>query len=156
MADMTLEQDCEWDSMEHWYSCRSPKVLRCSACKKKNLKWHRVKGYWVLFEPDGSRLHTCAGYTPPFDALKELAHATINVTRMNELEKLYTRMMKAGGLRKIINIVTDSQLLDLFIRVNREHKLEDRDDIGWGSITDYSKHLSQLRTEILRRMNKNV
>jgi hypothetical protein len=155
MADMLLEQAIEgdWCEMEHWYDARPRKVLQCRACKKRNLCWHNVKGHWVLFEPDGSRLHTCSGYTPPIDVLKELAKSSINLTRMKELDKLYNRMMKAGGFRKIVNIVTDSQLLDLFVRVNREHNVE-YEDVGWGRPTDYSKQLSHLRAELLKRMNK--
>jgi hypothetical protein len=162
MADMLLDQSIdEWDSMEHWYSCRPRKVIECYLCKKKNLKWHNVKGHWVLFEPDGSRLHTCKKgsgvngvYTAPLEVLKELAHQTINLARMKELDKLYNRMMNAGGFKKIANVVTDAQLIDLFIRLNREHNVDNRDDIGWGTTTDYSKQLAQLRNEILKRMAK--
>ncbi len=153
MADMLIEQSIEWDSMEHWYCSRPSKVLQCSACRKRNLKWHNVKGYWVMFEPDGSRLHTCEGYTPHLTVLKELAKININLARMNDLDKLYHRMMKAGGFKKIVNIVTSAQLLDLFIRVTNEHGVEP-DDVGNGRKTDYSKQLSQIRTEILRRMTK--
>jgi hypothetical protein len=161
MADMLLDQSIdEWDSMEHWYSSRPRKVIQCYLCKKKNLKWHNVKGHWVLFEPDGSRLHTCksgAGvngvYTAPMEVLKELAHKNINLARMKELDKLYTKLMRPGGFKKIANIVTDAQLLDLFIRVNRAHGVQ-YDDVGWGLPTDYSKQLAQLRNEILKRMSK--
>ena len=158
MADLYLEQaiacESEWDDMEYWYNSRPHKVVQCFMCKKKNLKWVNVKNHWVLFESDGVRLHTCkAGYTPHIDVLKELAAKSITLARIKELDKLYNRMMNAGGVKKIVNIVTDAQLLDLFIRVNRAHGVE-YDDVGWGLPTDYSKQLTQLRAEILKRMSK--
>lgn len=160
MADMLIEQATDgawcdaWDCMEHWYDARPRKILQCSFCKKKNLQWHNVKGQWVMFEPNGERLHTCAKYSPPIEVLKELANASLNLSRMKELDKLYNRMMNAGGVKKIINVVTNQQLIDLFNRLNREHNVDNRDDIGWGMTTNYSKQLAQLREEIIRRMTK--
>jgi len=157
MADMLLEQaiECEWTNWDMFDDepVRAPKILKCSHCKKPNLVWRRILSNWVMFEPNGKRLHTCDGYTPNIDILKELARRQVESSRAKALNRLYDRMMNAGGFKKIANIVTSEQLLDLFIRVNREHGVE-YDDVGWGHKTDYSKQLSQLRAEILKRMMK--
>ena len=155
MADLLLEQSIdEWDGMEHWYCSRPKRVLACSFCGKKNLKWHTVKGHWVMFEPNGSRLHTCKGYTPQIEVLKELANTTINFHRIQELDKLYNRMMKAGGFKKIVNIVTNDQLIDLFVRVNRAHNDENYNKFSWDGDYDHSKQLAQIKAELLKRMVK--
>jgi hypothetical protein len=157
MADMLLEQAIEgdwtnWDMFDD-EPVRPPKILKCSHCKKPNLVWRHIKDAWVMFEPNGKRLHTCEGYTPNLEVLKELARRQVESSRAKALNGLYNRMMKAGGFKKIVNIVTNEQLLDLFVRVNREHGVE-YDDVGWGHKTDYSKQLAQIRAELLKRMNK--
>lgn len=157
MADMLLEQalECDWTN---WDLCddepvRPRKILKCSHCKKPNLVWRNIKNTWVLFEPNGKRLHTCESYTPPMEVLQEIVRRSIQSSRSNELNRLYERMMKNGGVKRIINMVTDEQLLQLFVRVNNAHGVE-YDDVGWGMTTDYSKQISQLKNEILRRMTK--
>ena len=107
-----------------------------------------------MFEPNGSRLHTCEGYTPQIEVLKELANTTINFHRIQELDKLYNRMMKAGGFKKIVNIVTNDQLIDLFVRVNRAHNDENYNKFSWDGDYDHSKQLAQIKAELLKRMVK--
>lgn len=157
MADMLLEQaiESDWTNWDLWDDepVRERKILKCSHCKKPNLVWRHIQKNWVLFEPNGKRLHTCDGYTPSMEVLKELAKRSVESSRAKELDHLYERMMKQGGVKRIIDIVTNEQLLQLFVRVNRAHGVE-QDEIGWGWKTDYSKQIRQLKEEILRRMEK--
>lgn len=156
-ADMLLDQalECDWTNWDLYDDepVRPRKILKCSHCKKPNLVWRSIKDQWVMFESDGKRLHTCDGYTPSMEVLKELVHRSVQSSRSKELDNLYNRMMKQGGVKRIIGIVTNEQLLHLFVRVNQAHGVE-YDDIGWGGKTDYSKQIRQLKSEILRRMTQ--
>ena len=155
MADMLLES-CFDDFMgwadEFGYPVRERKELRCSHCNKNKLAWRQVKKKWVLFERDGN-VHSCHGYEPPLEILKELAKQTLEEARKDALWRLQEKAKKRGGVKRMINIFSDQGLLDLYMCFVRDSQI-DPEEVGMKFPFQYKNELNLLREEILRRMEK--
>jgi len=80
MADWTIEQiqnleDGFYEEEPDEGSCNTfkrKKPLICSRCKESKLIWRKIKERWVIFNLDGS-VHTCKGFEPPIEILREIA-----------------------------------------------------------------------------------
>lgn len=155
-ADMFMDEsffdfsDLDYDTdLGGGYSRRE---LRCKHCNKGKLAWRQVKKTWVLMEKTG-KVHSCHGYEPPLDILKELAKETLAETRKEAMWKLQDKAKKRGGIKRLINILSDADLVDLYACFVRDDQRDhDFPDVGMGST--YKNELSALRTEILHRISK--
>lgn len=151
MADMLLEQAFdEWES-DGWV--RSSLGKSCRHCNKSKLAWRQVKKQWVLFEKNGN-VHHCHGYEPALDVLKEIALQALEETRKDAMWRLHEKAKKRGGVRKLINILSDSELIDLYACFVRDAQRDyDEPDVG-KSFLSYKNELRILREELLHRMAK--
>lgn len=152
IADM--HADAFWDDPDELYDIgyyRARKELRCRSCGKRELFWRKVSGNWIMMEQD-NKVHQCEGYEPPLESLKVIADEILKETRKETLWKLKDKAKERGGLTKLINIITDEQLLDLYTSfVKDEQRNYDEPDIGMP--ISYGREISFLKKEILRRMN---
>jgi hypothetical protein len=151
-ADMFLEQ-CfdDWDE-EGFQGVGIRKELRCNHCNKRGLAWRQVKRKWVLFEKNGN-VHSCHGYEPPIDILKEIAKETLETTRKDAQWRLLDKAKKKGGIKRIINIISDEELIDLYACFVRDEQSE-HDNPEVGMSFGYKNEIQLLKDEILRRMLK--
>jgi hypothetical protein len=152
MADFTL--DCALHELDEnssgEYYVRPLRVLKCKSCKKPHLVWRKFNERWVMMEQDGSP-HTCKGYSPPIEVFKTLADEAMAKKREKEMWILRDKAKKRGGLQKMINIITDEQLVDLytcFVRDDQYTQINPDVGMNWG----YGHEISILKTEILKRM----
>lgn len=152
IADMHVES--LYDYSDELYDVgyyRARKELRCRSCGKSNLLWRKVSGNWIMMEQD-KKVHQCEGYEPPIESLKIIANEVIKETKEEMLWKLKERAKERGGLTKLINIIMDEQLLDLYTSfVKDEQRNYDEPNIGMP--LSYGREISFLKKEILRRMN---
>lgn len=152
IADM--HADALWDDPDELFDVgyyRSRKALRCRSCGKGDLLWRKVSGNWIMMEQDG-RVHRCEGYEPPIESLKVIANEIIKETKEEALWKLKDKAKQRGGLTKLINIISDEQLLELYTSFVRDDQHNyDEPDIGMSF--GYGREISFLKKEILRRMN---
>jgi len=150
MADMLLDQIDEWEPEDWWESPR--RILRCRQCGKRDLNWQNIKGIWTMFEPSG-KVHICGGYEPPLEVLKEIAKNVLSKTREDALWRLREKAKKRGGLVKLIPLLPDDQLVDLYACFVRDDQRNyDEPDIGMP--LNYAREIAILKGEILKRMLK--
>lgn len=153
IADMHAES--LYDDNEELYDIgyyRARKELRCRSCGKGGLLWRKVSNNWIMMEND-NKVHQCGGYEPPIESLKIVANEVLKETKEETFWKLKDKAKKRGGLTKLINIITDDQLIELYTSfVKDEQHHYDEPDIGM-SISTYGREISFLKKEILRRMN---
>jgi hypothetical protein len=151
MADMLLEQAFdEWESDE-WV--RSSLGINCSHCNKSKLAWRNVNRKWILFERNGS-VHSCHGYEPPLEILKFLAKEALEDSRRDAQWRLFEKAKKRGSIKRMINILSDRELLDLYACfVRDDHQVYNSPNLG-KSHAPYKNELRVLREELLRRMEK--
>ena len=87
MADWTLEQWESGEDAEFYFANvmhleetdsfigpgRAKGIKRpiCKFCGKKNLRWHQLRGFWLLY--DGKCPHKCPNQPLPLEVLKALA-----------------------------------------------------------------------------------
>lgn len=152
IADMLIESSCDYSDELYdvgYYGAR--KTLRCRSCGKQDLFWRKVSGNWIMMEQD-TKIHQCEGYEPPIESLKIIANEVLKETKEETLWKLKDKAKERGGLTKLINIITDEQLLDLYTSfVKDEQRNYDDPDIGMP--ISYGREISFLKKEILRRMS---
>ncbi len=158
MADMIVDSCLEDDSDELYdigYYNKPRKQLKCRSCKKEGLSWRKISGQWVMMENSGA-IHICEGYEPPVEVLKIVANEVISETKKNIIWKIKEKSKERGGLTKLINILPDDQLLDLYTSfVKDEQRNYDEPDVGMGIPSAvYGREISFLKKEILRRMNR--
>jgi hypothetical protein len=98
MADWTLEQ---WESDDHYFDNvmyleesdsfigpgygRGAKRPTCKYCGKKNLRWHKLKELWLLYEGKGP--HRCPKCPLPLGVLKALAEEGKLAYKLKKLKK---------------------------------------------------------------------
>lgn len=146
---MLLDQIDEW---EPEYYSRPRRVLRCRQCGKRDLNWRMIKGIWTMFEANG-RVHICGGYEPPVEVLKEIAREVLAKTREDAMWRLRDKAKKRGGLIKLLPILPDDQLVELYACFVRDDQRNyDEPDIGMPS--NYAREIAILKGEILKRMMK--
>lgn len=148
MADMLLEQalDCDGDGFWEASPSRPRKVLKCRACRKPNLIWRKILDQWVMFESD-TKLHTCGGYEPPIEVLKHLASEVLTETKNGLIWRLMDKAKKRGGLLKLLPILPDDQLIDLYTCFVSDNTMD-------SCKIDYEKEINLLRKELIKRMTK--
>lgn len=146
MADMLLDQIIDWDGDGENVGYR--KELQCSHCNKRSLAWRKVNKKWVLFESNGN-VHSCHSYEPSLDVLKLLAKDNQEIIRRDALWRLTDKAKKRGGLKKIINLISDSELIDLYACFVRDDL---RSEVGMP--VSYKNELKLLKDELLRRLSK--
>lgn len=149
MADLFLEQNLDFDTCDGW---EQEKDLRCKHCRKRLLAWRQVGRRWVLIEWNGTP-HSCHGYEPPLDVLKVLAKETQETIKKEALWHLVDRAKKRGCLKKMINIIPDADLVDLYACFVRDQQRE-QDNPEVGMSVSYKNELKLLKDEILRRIAK--
>jgi hypothetical protein len=152
MADLTLEQ-IDWEDEDCFHS-HERRELRCRSCNKDGLSWRKFKNRWVLFEPTGE-VHICHGYEPPLDILKGIAKETLTQSKLNFKEKIKDKLIKHGSLGRMVNVLTDAELLSLYQYFIIENEAQKDPELSWGR-QNYGPQIKYLQDEILRRMNKNV
>ena len=152
IADMLIESSCDYsDELYDVGYYRARKELRCRSCGKRNLFWRKVSGNWIMMEQD-TKIHQCEGYEPSIESLKIIANEVLKETKEETLWKLKDKAKERGGLTKLINIITDDQLVDLYTSfVKDEQRNYDEPDIGMP--LSYGREISFLKKEILRRMS---
>lgn len=128
---------------------RRRRVLRCRQCGKPNLNWRMIQDRWVMFEKDG-KVHTCGGYEPPIEILKELAKEVVAETREGLIWRLMDKAKKRGGMIKLLPILPDDQLIDLYACFIRD----DCGEPDFGMSIGYEREIKMLKEEILKRMLK--
>jgi hypothetical protein len=151
MADMLLAQAFDdWESDE-WV--RSSLGKSCRHCNKTNLAWREVKKQWVLFEKNGN-MHHCHGYEPSLEVLKVIAQQSLEETRKDAIWRLYEKTKKRGNVRRMINLLSDEDLIDLYACFVRDAQRDyDAPDVE-KSFMSYKNELKILRGELLHRMAK--
>lgn len=153
MADLLLEQchDFDCDCPEDIFPpSHFKRELRCKSCSKGNLHWRRINEIWTMFETNGS-VHTCHGYEPHISVLKKLAQESLERHKRYSLWALRDKAKERGSLHKMLNVITDDQLVDLFACfVRDDQSLKDNPDIGMP--LSYKNELQILRKEILKRL----
>jgi len=149
---MWMDEDfCDFiDDFEFDYPSRE---LRCKHCNKRNLAWRKVKKSWVLIEKSG-KVHSCHGYEPSLDTLKELAKETLSEVKKDAIWKLFDKVKKRGSLQRLINILSDDDLLDLYACFIRDEQ-RDHDFPDVGISNPCKNQILVLRKEILRRISTN-
>lgn len=151
-ADMFLDQCFDEGDEDAFDGFGVRKDLRCNHCNKRGLAWRQVKRKWVLFEKNGN-VHSCHGYEPPLEILKEIAKETLEHTRKDALWRLHDKAKKKGGIKRIINVVSDSELIDLYACFVRDEQSEcDNPEVGMSF--GYKNEIQLLKEEILRRISK--
>jgi len=149
MADWYLEQAI--DEWEPDYYERPRRSLRCRQCGKRDLNWQLIQGVWTMFE--GDKVHICSGYEPPIEVLREVAKRVLAKTRENEQWRLFDKAKKRGGLLKLLPLLTDEQLVELYACFVRDDQRNyDEPDIGMP--LNYKREIAVLKGEILKRMMK--
>lgn len=152
IADMHAES--LYDDHDELYDVgyyRVRKELRCRSCGKRELFWRKVSGNWIMMEQN-NKVHQCEGYEPPLESLKIIANEVLKETKEETLWKLKDKAKERGGLTKLINIITDEQLLDLYTSFVKDDQ-RNYDDPPIGMSFGYGREISFLKKEILRRMN---
>lgn len=105
-----------------------------------------------MFEANG-RVHICGGYEPPVEVLKEIAREVLAKTREDAMWRLRDKAKKRGGLIKLLPILPDDQLVELYACFVRDDQRNyDEPDIGMPS--NYAREIAILKGEILKRMMK--
>lgn len=151
IIDSCYDNDCPDELFDVGYY-KSRRELKCRSCNKGDLSWRKISGNWVMIENTGG-VHICEGYEPPIEVLKIIANEVTKETKKNILWNLKDKARERGGLNKLINILPDEQLIDLYLSFIRDDQLTiDNPDVGM-SMPCYSREISFLRKEILRRMN---
>lgn len=151
-ADMLLDQCFDEEGEDAFDGFRVRKDLRCNHCNKRGLAWRQIKRKWVLFEKNGN-VHSCHGYEPPIDILKAIAKETLEATRKDAQWRLLDKAKKKGGIKRIINIVSDEELIDLYACFVRDEQREyDNPEVGMS--IGYKNEIQLLKEELLRRMLK--
>lgn len=141
-ADMLMDYD-EGESDD--ISCyeRKRRVIRCRQCGKNPLNWRKILDIWVMFEKSG-KVHTCGGYEPPIEVLKELSKEVLAETKEKLQWQNLDKAKKRGGLIKLIPLLPDDQLIDLYTSFIR-------DSCGDPDV-EYKNEMKVLKAEILQRM----
>ncbi len=149
IADMLIEQMMD-EGGEDWEMGVSPrKVLKCRFCKKPNLVWRKILDQWVMFESD-TKVHTCGGYEPPIEVMKEITTEVLAKTREKIEWRNFDRAKKRGGLIKLLPVIPDDQLVNLYACF-----ISDREQCeGVSEHSRYENEIEILHKEILRRMTK--
>jgi hypothetical protein len=148
MADMITDNwDDNWDDSD---MLSRSKVLKCRACNKSNLIWRKILDQWVMFETN-VKVHTCGGYEPPIDVLKHIASEVLVKTQEESKWRLFDRAKNRGGLLKLLTVIPDDQLVDLYACFIRDKQLHSSNpDVGMNK--SYDKEIEVLRKEIIQRM----
>ena len=152
IADM--HADSLWDHPDEVFDTgyyRHTKPLKCRSCGKGNLSWRKILGRWIMMEKSGG-VHTCDNYEPPIDILKIIAKENLDKEKENVIWKLKDKAKERGGLTKLINIISNEQLIELYTSFVRDDQ-RDIDDPPIGISFGYGKEIAFLKKEILRRMN---
>jgi len=150
MADMLIEQGFEqMADGDTWGEPRSRRSLRCRQCGKTPLNWRMILDIWVMFEKSG-KVHTCGGYEPPIEVLKELAKEVLAETKEDLQWKNLDKAKKRGGLLKLMPVLPDDQLIDLYASFIRD----DCGEPNVGMSFSYKKEIALIRTELIQRMSK--
>lgn len=146
MADLLIEQTID-DWEDDGYGPAPRRVLRCRQCGKRDLNWQQIKGVWTMFEKNG-KVHICGGYEPPIEVLREIAKEVLQKTREEMQWRLFDKAKKRGGLMKLMPLLSDDQLLELYVCFIRDGLGEP--DVGMG--ISYEREIAILKSEILKRM----
>lgn len=150
MADMLIEQGFgQLADGDVWGEPSVRKTLRCRQCGKTPLDWRKILDIWVMFEKNG-KVHMCCGYEPPIEVLKELAKEVFAETKEDSQWKNLDKAKKRGGLIKLIPVLPDDQLIDLYASFIRD----DCSEPNVGMSFSYKKEIALIRGELIQRMSK--
>jgi hypothetical protein len=154
IADMMSFDEYDFEDGGYDYYKRQP--LCCTGCGNQDLRWESICGKWIMMEKSGG-VHICHKYSPPTEVLKHLAKEVTKNTKEYVLWRLREKANKRGGLTQLVNIISDQDLLDLyisFVKDNMPRYDESEFGMGFGIYPSYDKEISVLKEEILRRMSK--
>ena len=151
-ADMFLNECFDEGDEDAFDGYGVKKDLRCNHCNKRGLAWRQVKENWVLFEKNGN-VHSCHGYEPRIEILKEIAKETLEESRKKTLWRLHEKAKKRGGIKRIINVISDEELIDLyacFVRDDQSNESNPEVGMSFG----FKNEIKLLKEELLRRISK--
>ena len=138
----------EYDSDPDWSIPPNPKYTRkeiyCGHCNKKGLNWKPWKDSWVLFEKSGV---PDIAYQLIF--LKKIANDKLIQRREQFNDRMFNRSFKFNGIKRIITLLSNEQLIDLYERWIAYAK----DENGYRNYL-YENKIEELRLELLKRLNK--
>lgn len=132
----------DWEA--EFYDPLPRKKLVCRHCNKSNgLFWRQISKQWIIHEKNGS-VHSCDGYQIPIELLKEAVKVNTQIARKNAIRNLYDKARKRGGIKRVINLVSDEDLIALLTCFVKD------------SVNSfcYEIQIQALKEEIFRRMSK--
>jgi hypothetical protein len=148
IADMLIDRGFEeLADGDTWGEPGPRRTLRCRQCGKTPLNWRKILDIWVMFEKNG-KVHTCCGYEPPIEVLKELAKEVMADTKEKLQWQNLDKAKERGGLIKLMPLLPDDQLIDLYASFIRDNCGEP--DVGMSF--SYKNEIALLKQEILQRM----
>lgn len=149
ISDILLESS--FDDYEYENISERRKSVRCSHCNTNGLAWKVVKRRWVLFEINGD-VHSCHGYEPRLEVLKEIASKALKNSKIDAEWRIREKAKERGGLEKLMPVITNDQLIELYACFVRDQQLE-HDEPDVGKPISYKNEIQLLKNELLHRMN---